>query len=134
MRRTAISAASREEESEINLTPMLDVVFIMLIFFIVTANFIKEPGLEVNRPDSDTSEIQENAAILIAIGNNDEIYMDGRRIDVRQANVLKLLADNPQGSVVIQADEAASADAIIQVMDGSRDAGVFDISLAAEPN
>ena len=84
MRRTAISAASREEESEINLTPMLDVVFIMLIFFIVTANFIKEPGLEVNRPDSDTSEIQENAAILIAIGNNDEIYMDGRRIDVRQ--------------------------------------------------
>ena len=134
MRRTAISAASREEESEINLTPMLDVVFIMLIFFIV--NFIKEPGLEVNRPDSDTSEIQENAAILIAIGNNDEIYMDGRRIDVRQvkANVLKLLADNPQGSVVIQADEAASADAIIQVMDGARDAGVFDISLAAEPD
>ena len=58
MRRTAISAAARDEESEINLTPMLDVVFIMLIFFIVTANFIKEPGLEVNRPDSDTSEIQ----------------------------------------------------------------------------
>ena len=126
----------RQEESEINLTPMLDVVFIMLIFFIVTANFIKEPGLEVNRPDSDTSEIQENAAILIAVGGNDEIYMDGRRIDVRQvkANVLKLLADNPQGTVVIQADETASADAIIQVMDGARDAGVFDISLAAEPN
>ena len=136
MRRTAIRAAAREEESEINLTPMLDVVFIMLIFFIVTANFIKEPGLEVNRPDSDTSEIQENAAILIAIGGNDEIYMDGRRIDVRQvkANVLKLLADNPQGTVVIQADETASADAIIQVMDGARDAGVFDISLAAEPD
>ena len=125
-----------EEESEINITPMMDIVFIMLIFFIVTANFIKEPGLEVNRPDSDTSEIQENAAILIAVGGNDEIYMDGRRIDVRQvkANVLKLLADNPQGTVVIQADETASADAIIQVMDGARDAGVFDISLAAEPN
>ena len=76
MRRSAISSAAREEESEINLTPMLDVVFIMLIFFIVTANFIKEPGLEVNRPDSDTSEIQENAAILIAVGGNDEIYMD----------------------------------------------------------
>ena len=131
MRRSAISSAAREEESEINLTPMLDVVFIMLIFFIVTANFIKEPGLEVNRPDSDTSEIQENAAILIAVGGNDEIYMDGRRIDVRQ---LKLLADNPQGTVVIQADETASADAIIQVMDGARDAGVYDISLAAEPN
>lgn len=130
------SRKTESEEKVADLTPMLDVVFIMLIFFIVTANFIKEPGLEVNRPDSDTSEIQENAAILIAIGNNDEIYMDGRRIDVRQvkANVLKLLADNPQGSVVIQADEAASADAIIQVMDGARDAGVFDISLAAEPD
>ncbi len=95
-----------------------------------------EPGLDVNRPDSDTSEIQENAAILIAIGSNDEIYMDGRRIDVRQvkANVLKLLADNPQGNVVIYADETASADAITQVMDGARDAGVYDISLTAEPN
>ena len=99
MRRSAISAAAREEESEINLTPMLDVVFIMLIFFIVTAN------------------------------------MDGRRIDVRQvkANVIKLLADNPQGTVVIQADEEASADAIIKAMDGARDAGVYDISLAADP-
>ena len=130
------TAKAQPQGQTIDLTPMLDVVFIMLIFFIVTANFIKEPGLEVNRPDSDTSEIQEDAAILIAIGGNDEIYMDGRRIDVRQvkANVLKLLADNPQGSVVIQADETASADAIIQVMDGARDAGVFDISLAAEPN
>lgn len=135
MRRSLISQAVEETE-EPNITPMLDVVFILLIFFIVTANFIKEPGLEINRPDSETSEITENAAILIAIGAAGEIYMDGRRIDVRQvkANVLKLLADNPQGTVVVQADETASADAIIQVMDGARDAGVFDISLAAEPN
>ena len=67
MRRNAISTAVQEEESEINITPMLDVVFIMLIFFIVTANFIKEPGLEINRPDSETAETQENAAILIAV-------------------------------------------------------------------
>ena len=135
MRRSLISQAV-EEKDEPNITPMLDVVFILLIFFIVTANFIKEPGLEINRPDSETAEVTENAAILIAIGSAGEIYMDGRRIDVRQvkANVLKLLADKPQGSVVIQADEAASADAIIQVMDGARDAGVFDISLAAEPD
>lgn len=135
MRRSLISQAV-EEKDEPNITPMLDVVFILLIFFIVTANFIKEPGLEINRPDSETAEVTENAAILIAIGSAGEIYMDGRRIDVRQvkANVLKLLADNPQGTVVIQADETASADAIIQVMDGARDAGVFDISLAAEPN
>ena len=134
MRRSLISQAV-EEKDEPNITPMLDVVFILLIFFIVTANFIKEPGLEINRPDSETAEVTENAAILIAIGSAGEIYMDGRRIDVRQvkANVVKLLADNPQGSVVIQADEKAMADTIIKVMDGAREAGVNAISLASEP-
>ena len=134
MRRAPISQAVAEEE-EINITPMLDVVFILLIFFIVTANFIKEPGLEVNRPDSETAEPTENAAILIAVGNAGEIYMDGRRIDKRQvkANVVRLLAENPQGSVVIQADEKATADTIMAVMDGAREAGVYSISLASEP-
>ena len=130
MRRAPISQAVAEEE-EINITPMLDVVFILLIFFIVTANFIKEPGLEVNRPDSETAEPTENAAILIAVGNAGEIYMDGRRIDKRQvkANVVRLLAENPQGSVVIQADEKATADTIMAVMDGAREAGVYNLSL-----
>ena len=134
MRRAPISQAVAEEE-EINITPMLDVVFILLIFFIVTANFIKEPGLEVNRPDSETAEPTENAAILIAVGYAGEIYMDGRRIDKRQvkANVVRLLAENPQGSVVIQADEKATADTIMAVMDGAREAGVYNISLASEP-
>ena len=134
MRRAPISQAVAEEE-EINITPMLDVVFILLIFFIVTANFIKEPGLEVNRPDSETAEPTENAAILIAVGNAGEIYMDGRRIDKRQvkANVVRLLAENPQGSVAIQADEKATADTIMAVMDGAREAGVYNISLASEP-
>ena len=134
MRRSPISQATEAEE-EISLTPMLDVVFILLIFFIVTANFIKEPGLEINRPDSDTAETQENAAILIAVGPTGEVWMDGRRIDVRQvkANVVKMLADNPKGSVVIQADEKAVADTIIKVMDGAREAGVSAISLASEP-
>ena len=134
MRRSPISQAVAEEE-DINLTPMLDVVFILLIFFIVTANFIKEPGLEVNRPDAETSSIQENAAILIAIGATGDIWIDGRRVDFRQvkANITKLLADNPLGSVVIQADERATADKIIAVMDQSREAGVYAISLASEP-
>ena len=134
MRRNAISSAVQEEEAEINMTPMLDVVFIMLIFFIVTANFIKEPGLEINRPDSETSEITENAAILIAIGAAGEI--DGRRIDVRQvkANVIRLIAENPQGSVVIQADVKSTAEKIVAVMDEVREAGVVDISIASEPN
>ena len=134
MRRAPISQAVAEEE-EINITPMLDVVFILLIFFIVTANFIKEPGLEVNRPDSETAEPTENAAFLIAVGKAGEIYMDGRRIDKRQvkANVVRLLAENPQGSEVIQADEKATADTIMAVMDGAREAGVYNISLASEP-
>ena len=130
MRRNAISSAVKDEESEINLTPMLDVVFIMLIFFIVTANFIKEPGLEINRPDSDTAETQENAAILIAVGPTGEVWIDVRQV---KANVVKMLAANPKGSVVIQADEKAVADTIIKVMDGAREAGVSAISLASEP-
>ena len=135
MRRSLISQAVEEAE-EPNITPMLDVVFILLIFFIVTANFIKDPGLEINRPDSETAEITENAAILIAIGPAGEIYMDGRRIDVRQvkANVIRLMAENPQGGVVMQADEKATAEKIIAVMDEVREAGVIDISIASEPN
>ena len=129
MRRSLISQAVEEAE-EPNITPMLDVVFILLIFFIVTANFIKDPGLEINSPDSET------AAILIAIGPAGEIYMDGRRIDVRQvkANVIRLMAENPQGAVVMQADEKATAEKIIAVMDEVREAGVIDISIASEPN
>ena len=135
MRRSLISQAVEEAE-EPNITPMLDVVFILLIFFIVSANFIKDPGLEINRPDSETAEITENAAILIAIGPAGEIYMDGRRIDVRQvkANVIRLMAENPQGAVVMQADEKATAEKIIAVMDEVREAGVIDISIASEPN
>ena len=135
MRRSLINQAVEETE-EPNIKPMLDVVFILLIFFIVTANFIKEPGLEINRPDSETSEITENAAILIAIGAAGEIYMDGRRIDVRQvkANVIRLIAENPQGSVVIQADIKSTAEKIVAVMDEVREAGVVDISIASEPN
>ena len=135
MRRSLISQAVEEAE-EPNITPMLDVVFILLIFFIVTANFINDPGLEINSPDSETAEITENAAILIAIGPAGEIYMDGRRIDVRQvkANVIRLMAENPQGAVVMQADEKATAEKIIAVMDEVREAGVIDISIASEPN
>ncbi|MBV12785.1 MAG: biopolymer transporter ExbD [Flavobacteriaceae bacterium] len=135
MRRSLISQAV-EEADEPNITPMLDVVFILLIFFIVTANFIKDPGLEITRPDSETAEITENAAILIAIGPAGEVYMDGRRIDVRQvkANVIRLMAENPQGSVVLQADKKATAEKIIGVMDEVREAGVIDISIASEPN
>jgi len=95
-----------EEEAEINLTPMLDVVFIMLIFFIVTASFVKESGLDVNRPDAPTAVKKESANILVAIGASNEIWISGRRIDPRavRANIERMHAENPEGAVIIQAD------------------------------
>ena len=99
-------------------------------------SLISEKGVEVNRPNTQPNEQEkENAPILIIVGPDREVWMDGRRIDVRQvkANVVKMLADNPKGSVVIQADEKAVADTIIKVMDGAREAGVSAISLASEP-
>jgi len=123
-----------EEETEINMTPMLDVVFIMLIFFIVTASFVKEAGIDVNRPEAATAVKKERANILIAISDKGEIWINKRRIDIRavQANVERLHAENPQGTVVIQADKKATTDVLIKVMDGARAAGVFDVSIAAQ--
>ena len=133
MRRVSEGMGNDEEENEINLTPMLDVVFIMLIFFIVTASFIKEAGIDVNRPDAPTAERQEDANILIAISANDEIWIDRRLIDPRavRANIERLHAENPKGSVVIQADKQSTNDALVTVMDASRAAGVYNISIAA---
>ena len=123
-----------EEEAEINITPMLDVVFIMLIFFIVTASFVKESGLEVNRPDAPTAVKKENANILVAIGASNEIWINRRRIDPRavRANIERMHAENPEGAVIIQADKKAFTETLVLVMDSARQAGVFNVSIAAE--
>ena len=133
MRRNHGGTEIDEEDNEINLTPMLDVVFIMLIFFIVTASFIKEAGIDVNRPDAPTSEKVEDANILIAISANDEIWIDRRLIDPRavRANIERMHAENPKGSVVIQADKKSTNNTLVQVMDAARSAGVFNVSIAA---
>ena len=132
--RQAFSQQQPEEEQEINITPMLDVVFIMLIFFIVTATFVKESGIEVNRPDAATATKAEKANILIAIGANNDIWIDRRQVDIRSVkpNIVRLHAENPQGSVVIQADKESKTDTLIQVMDAARSAGVFNVSIAAQ--
>ena len=134
MRGAPLQNLLQEEEAEINITPMLDVVFIMLIFFIVTASFVKESGIDVNRPEAATAVKKERANILIAISDKGEIWINKRRIDVRavQANVERLKAENPQGTVVIQADKKATTDVLIKVMDASRAAGVYDVSIAAQ--
>lgn len=121
MARYLVSQEEQEEEGAVDLTPMLDVVFIMLIFFIVTASFIKEAGVEVNRPQANTAE-NKNASVLVAINADNSIYMDGRRIDVRavRANIERMHAENPEGSVIIQADELASVKAFTEVLDAAR--------------
>lgn len=133
MRRRRIE---QEEETEINMTPMLDIVFIMLIFFIVTTSFIKESGIDVNRPSANTAERQERGNILIAISQENEVWMDRRQIDLRavRANVERFRAENPEGSVVIQADKNAKTGILIQVMDQTRLAGVTNISIATDSN
>lgn len=133
MRLPIARPSTEEDESEINLTPMLDIVFIMLIFFIVTATFVKEAGIEVNRPDAQTAKPQQRASILIAISDRNEIWINRRKIDLGsvRANVERLHAENPQGSVVIQADKESKTDMLISVMDAVRQAGVFNISIAA---
>ena len=105
-----------EEEAEINLTPMLDVVFIMLIFFIVTASFVKESGIDISRPPAATAERKERGNILVAITANDQLWMDGRQIDPRslRANIERLHAENPEGSVVIQADRFSKNGLLVQ--------------------
>lgn len=134
MRAPLGSLFQEDEAEEINMTPMLDVVFIMLIFFIVTASFVKEAGIDVNRPEAATAVKKERANILVAISDKGEIWINKRQIDVRavQANIERLKAENPQGSVVIQADKKATTDTLIKVMDAARAAGVFDVSIAAQ--
>ena len=126
--------AREREASEVNLTPMLDVVFIMLIFFIVTASFVKEAGIDITRPPAATAERKERGNILIAITETNQIWMDRRHVDPRslRANIERMHAENPQGSVVIQADEKSENGLLVRVMDAARLAGVKNVSLAAE--
>ena len=117
---------SEEEENEINLTPMLDVVFIMLIFFIVTASFIKEAGIDVNRPDAPVTETKpEDANILVVITADDQIFIDRRLIDPRavRANIERLHAENPEGSVVVQASTAVSGRRTVSALSEKNAAG-----------
>ena len=122
------------EESNLDLTPMLDIVFIMLIFFIVTTSFFKESGIEVNRPNAETAERDQKGNILVAISENNEIFIDRRKVDLRaiRPNIIRLKAENPEGSVIIQADKASQTGLLVEAMDQIRLAGVQEISIAAE--
>lgn len=125
--------SAEEESGAIDLTPMLDVVFIMLIFFIVTATFIKEPGIEVDRPDATTAELK-NAKILVAVSSDDKIWIDRNEVDQQfvRDQIELLMAENPQSPLVIQADGGASIKLLNIVAQAARAAGIADVSIAAQ--
>jgi len=123
-----------EEEAEIDMTPMLDIVFIMLIFFIVTTSFVKEAGIEVNKPKATNQTKQKSANIFIAIKDTGEIWMDKRRVDVERvgATIEKMLAEQPTDVIIIQADKDAKHGVVVKVMDAIKEAGSgLRISIAA---
>lgn len=123
-----------QDETELDMTPMLDIVFIMLIFFIVTTSFVKESGVSVSTPQAQTASQQENTNIFIAITAQGEVWIDRRPVDPRsvRAIVARLHADSPEGSVIIQSDELAATGILVDVMDQVRLAGVEGIAIAAD--
>ena len=122
------------EEAEINITPMLDIVFIMLIFFIVTTSFTKETGAILIKPEAEQAVALWNGTILIGIRPNDDIWMAKRQIELREVRqmVERARAENPEGSVVIVADKSSRIGTVTQVMDQVRLAGIEGISISAE--
>jgi len=129
-----ILGVQQKEESEIDLTPMLDVVFIMLIFFIVTATFVKEIGLDVNTPDKNQNvKDADKQSIVVQVTSRDRIRIRGRDIDFRavRANIERLHAENPEAPVVIQPHPESKTEIMIHVMDSARQAGVYNVSIAA---
>ncbi|MFT7132379.1 MAG: biopolymer transport protein ExbD [Cyclobacteriaceae bacterium] len=132
--RRLLNTNSQREEDEIDLTPMLDVVFIMLIFFIVTATFVKEMGLDVNSPDKNQNvQDADKKSIVVQITNRNRIQIRGRDIDFRsvRANIERLHAENPDAPVVVQPHGDSNTETMIRVMDAARQAGVFNVSIAA---
>lgn len=124
---------NKKSAVELNIAPLIDMVFILLIFFLVTTSFVKETGIDVTRPTASTATMQSKATILIAVDSQNRVFMDHREIDIRavRANTERALAENPDGAVVVVADRQSDTGVAIQVMDGCRLAGASNVSLAA---
>ncbi len=118
-RKRALHANGGSSEDDVNLTPMLDVVFILLIFFIVTAQFIKEPGVDISRTDVDNQERVRPLAILVAIDENSDIYVDKQIVDPNEIGftLREMREDNPKGEIVVQADNDARAEVLVGLME-----------------
>ena len=131
-RRNIRSAA--EEEEDVNVTPLLDIVFIMLIFFIVTSTFVKEPGIEVDRPEAVSATDRKLAAIIVAISANDEIWINKDRVELEdvRAVVEQVRRENPRGTAVVQADAESKTRLLVEVVTQIRSTGVADVAVSTE--
>lgn len=134
IRQTKVRRRPQEDEKVADLTPMLDVVFIMLIFFIVTATFIKEAGLEVNRPDTFTAEYKQFVSLLVAVGPDNSVWIDKKKVDIRHVRPLmeQLHSESPKGGLVIQADSKSKTGKVLAIMDAARQVGITQVAIAAE--
>ena len=129
-----IAKQQEGDGAEIDLTPMLDVVFIMLIFFIVVASFIKEAGVEVNRPDDNQqTDPEDSVSIVVEVAADNQIWMENRRVDVRavRANIQRLLAEDPEAPVTVKVEKGAEAGVVVDVADAAREAGVGIVNWAS---
>jgi biopolymer transport protein ExbD len=119
---------------DINMGPLVDMVFLLLIFFVVTTSFVKETGIDVQRSTASTAEVQERGNILLGVNTDGEIYLEGKRIDVRsvRAHIERALAEDPEAGVVIVADKNSNTGVVVQAMNQCRLAGAQNVSLAAK--
>jgi len=126
---------TREEggAAAINLTPLIDMVFILLIFFAVNSTFVKFPGVDVEQPVAKTSTVQQASTILIAITATGEVWVDKKRVDVRRLRgvVERMLVESPDASVVVLSDEDSRTGVVVEVIDQARLAGAGKVALAA---
>lgn len=127
------SVRMQHKEAEVNISPLIDLVFLLLIFFMVTTSFVRETGIDVQRPSASSATLTENGNILIAVSDSGELHYDGRKIDLRsvRSHISRALAQNPEGSVVIVADKVSYTGTVIRVMDQCRLAGAKRVSIAA---
>ncbi|MCK9996936.1 MAG: biopolymer transporter ExbD [Candidatus Krumholzibacteria bacterium] len=121
-------------EVNINMGPLVDMVFLLLIFFVVTTSFVKETGIDVHRSTAATAEMKERGNIMLGISADGQVYMEGKRIDVRSVRALveRALAEDPESGVVIVADKDSNTGTVVQAMDQCRLAGAINVSLAAK--
>lgn len=127
--------APQQEETGIDLAPMLDFVMNLLIFFIITAAFVSESGIRVNRPTAQTATKEDKANVFVAVNAQGEVWVDRQHVDIRslRANIQRLKSQHPRMTVVIQADKDARAGLMVEAMDQVRLAGVKDVAIAAQP-